>query len=163
VERRPSSGRCSDDSCYVFQSPGGAASSPTPLVVEGSRDPTQAPTAPAHTANLIQHCLLGRIWLDVLTVRAQPIAALDVAQALAVGAFVLMASRVRSPIARKSVGGNHLPLHQTSSVRSRSTFLRFLSCFSRPHSVYPRPNQDLFVWSHCDCQGRLSRDTVRER
>jgi hypothetical protein len=39
----------------------------------------------AHTADLIQHCLLAGVWVDVLSVSAKPVAELDIAHALAVG------------------------------------------------------------------------------
>src|SRR5260370_768269 len=85
-----SAGRCAllDDSCHVLQPPGGTAARPVPSVVQRCSDASQGLTVLAHTADLIQHCLLAGVWVDVLSVSAKPVAELDIAHSLAVGTLV---------------------------------------------------------------------------
>jgi hypothetical protein len=76
------------DSCYVLQPPGGTASGPVTSVVQRGSNPSQRVAALAQPPDFVEHCLLGRIRLDVLPVGAQAIAKLDIAHTLAFGALV---------------------------------------------------------------------------
>ena len=68
------------------------------MVIQLRRYSPQGLAGLAQTVDLAQHSLLGRVRLNVLSIRAQAIAKLDVAHALAIGTLVTLASLVRSPI-----------------------------------------------------------------
>ena len=64
-----------------------------PVLVKRHGDPPQANASPAQPPDFGQHGLLGRIGFDVFAARGYAVTELDVAHALAVGAFGVKCSQ----------------------------------------------------------------------
>jgi hypothetical protein len=82
------------DSRHVLKLPGRATSGPQRPAVQRGCNPPQSVPAQAQVLDFAQHGLFARVWLHVPPVTAQAISEPDIANPLAVGAFV---SSLRSP------------------------------------------------------------------